>query len=124
MNIGIFVFMKRKKQHIVSDEEEEEGVDMSQILKRSLINEAIVQAFVNEFQPETDERLPYVKAFSMGELREYMHIYRTFDDKMPDPLPYYLERLEEDGFSVRIGFANEPVLLISRRDNGKSLSVS
>lgn len=103
-------------------EEEEENIDLKMI-RRSLINESSVRAFIDEFQPETDERKSYVIAMSMGEIREHMNIYRTFDDKMPDPLPFYLERLEEDGFHVRMGFARELVILVSRRNNGKGITI-
>lgn len=107
------------KKRYKNEEEEEENIDLNKMIRRSLINESSVRAFIDEFQPETDERKSYVIAMSMGEIREHMNIYRTFDDKMPDPLPFYLERLEEDGFHVRMGFARELVILVSRRNNGK-----
>lgn len=107
------------KKRYKNEEEEEEN----KMIRRSLINESSVRAFINEFQPETDERKSYVIAMSMGEIREHMNIYRTFDDKMPDPLPFYLERLEEDGFHVRMGFARELVILVSRRNNGKGIII-
>lgn len=107
------------KKRYKNEEEEEEN----KMIRRSLINESSVRAFIDEFQPETDERKSYVIAMSMGEIREHMNIYRTFDDKMPDPLPFYLERLEEDGFHVRMGFARELVILVSRRNNGKGIII-
>lgn len=107
------------KKRYKNEEEEEEN----KMIRRSLINESSVRAFIDEFQPETDERKSYVIAMSMGEIREHMNIYRTFDDKMPDPLPFYLERLEEDGFHVRMGFARELVILVSRRNNGKGITI-
>lgn len=79
------------------------------------INETFLQAFIDKYQPEEDERLDYVRAFSMGELRDALQIYRTFDCKSPDPLPYYLNRLASDGFKVRIGCSGELVILVSRR---------
>lgn len=95
-------------------EENEEEVESVPI-----VNEAYVQAFADEWQPEHNERLSYVRAFSMGELREYMHIYRTFDAKAPDPLPCYLTSLASHGFDVKMGCSGELVLLASRRSNGR-----
>jgi hypothetical protein len=95
-----------------TDEEEEQV---------PVINETYVQAFADEWQPEHDERLPHVRAFSMGELREVMHVYRTFDSKMPDPLPYYIAALNSHGFGVQMGFGGELVLLASQRNHSSRL---
>ncbi len=85
------------------------------------LNEAFLQAFVNEFQPEEDESAPDVRALSMGELREILQIYRTYDSKSPDPLPYYLSLLASHGFAVRIGYAGEQVVLVSQRNKGRGM---
>lgn len=105
------------------EEDSCDDVDLALMVKRSMVNEIVVRAFVSEYQPESDERQPFVIALSMGQVREYMQIFRTFDDKMPDPLQFYLERLEKDGFKIRMGFSNEPVLLVSHRNNGRTLRI-
>ena len=89
-----------------------------------VVNETLIQAFVNEWQPESDERLPDVFAFGVGELRERMQIYRTFDCKSPDPLPYYLAILASHGFRFCTGFSGEQVVLVRKRNNGKGLSLT
>lgn len=87
------------------------------------VNESMIQTFVNEWQPEDDERITDVYAMDVGELRERMQIYRTFDSKMPDPLPFYIARLEAHGFHLRTGFSGVPVILVRRRNNGKGIIV-
>lgn len=98
------------------DEEEE-------IPELPFINESMIQSFVNEWQPEEDERISDVYAMDVGELRERMQIYRTFDSKAPDPLPFYIARLESHGFRLRTGFSGSPVILVRRRNNGKGIIV-
>lgn len=88
-----------------------------------VVNRVYVQAFVDEYQPERDERMPGVLALSLGELRDKMQLYRTFDSKAPDPLPFYLEELACHGFGVRMGFGGEMVMLVSHRNNGKGMKV-
>ena len=83
------------------------------------INELLLQTFIDEWQPEDDERIVDVRAVGVGELREMLQIYRTFDCKSPDPLPFYMARLEAHGFRLRMGFSGEQVMLIRRRNNGK-----
>ena len=84
------------------------------------VNEIYIQAFIEEFQPESDEQLEDVRALSMGELRDILQIYRTYDSKSPDPLPYYLPVLANYGFKVKMGFSGEQVILVSRRNNGRA----
>ena len=87
------------------------------------VNETMIQAFVDEWQPEDNERIMDAYAMSVGELRERMQIYRTFDSKAPDPLPFYIARLEAHGFRMRTGFSGEQVILVRRRNNGKGFIV-
>lgn len=87
------------------------------------INELLLQTFIDEWQPEDDERIVDVRAVGVGELREMLQIYRTFDCKSPDPLPFYMARLEAHGFRFRMGFSGEQVMLIRRRNNGKGIQV-
>lgn len=87
------------------------------------VNETMIQAFVDEWQPEDNERITDAYAMSVGELRERMQIYRTFDSKAPDPLPFYIARLEAHGFRMRTGFSGEQVILVRRRNNGKGFIV-
>jgi len=87
------------------------------------INQTFVQAFIDEFQPEHDEREQGVYAFGLGELRDKLHIYRTFDCKTPDPLPYYLDALAAHGFSVKLGFSGEMTMLVRRRNNGRGIQI-
>lgn len=98
------------------EEEEEQSAP-------ALVNEKLIDSFVYEYQPETDEAAEGVRALSIGELRDLLHIYRTFDSKSPDPLPFYLSLLEGHGFGLRIGFAGEQVMLVRRRNNGKGFPV-
>jgi ribosomal protein L34 len=86
-----------------------------------VVNESYVQAFADEWQAESDERLTYVRAFSLGEIREAMHVYRTFDSKAPDPLPNYLAALSSHGFQLRMGCSGEMVILASRRNRSDQL---
>lgn len=85
------------------------------------INELLLQTFIDEWQPEDDERIVDVRAVGVGELREMLQIYRTFDCKSPDPLPFYMARLEAHGFRFRMGFSGEQVMLMRRRNNGKGI---
>lgn len=87
------------------------------------INDIYIQSFIEEFQPEHNERLKYVRAISMGELRDILQIYRTYDSKTPDPLPFYLAVLANYGFKARIGFNGEQVILVSRRNNGRAIEL-
>lgn len=96
---------------IVSREEEIE--DEKATIPR--VNELFIQSFVDEYQPEDDLSLNEVVTLSMGELRETLQIFRTFDSKEGDPLPYYLARLESFGFHVKMGFDGEIVLPVSMR---------
>lgn len=88
-----------------------------------VVNELLLQTFIDEWQPERDERLTDVRAINVGELREMLQIYRTFDCKSPDPLPYYMARLEAHGFRFRMGFGGEQVLLVRKRNNGKGMTI-
>ena len=88
-----------------------------------VVNEVLLQAFIDEWQPEDDERITDVHAFAVGELRERLQIYRTFDCKSADPLPCYIARLEAHGFRFRMGFGGEQVILARRRNNGKGFSI-
>lgn len=100
------------------EEEEEEESSLP-----AFVNEKLVDSFVYEYQPETNEAEEGVRALSVGELRDLLHIYRTFDSKSPDPLPFYLSLLESHGFSLRIGFAGEQVMLVRKRNNGKGFTI-
>lgn len=79
------------------------------------VNECYIQSFISQWRPELNEREAHVRAIGMGELRELLLIYRTYDSKNPDPLPYYLERLSQEGFRLTTGFCGDPVLLVSPR---------
>ena len=85
-----------------------------------LVNTVFLQAFVDEWQPEHDERIPDVRAINVGELRDILHIYRTFDCKSSDPLPFYIAQLESHGFHWQMGCSGEQVMLVRRRNNGKN----
>lgn len=97
----------------------DDGADASEEEAVPFVNELLLQTFIDEWQPETDERLTDVRAIGVGELREVLQIYRTFDCKSPDPLPFYMARLEAHGFRFRMGFCGEQVMLVRRRNNGK-----
>ena len=121
--------MKRKKKKKFErpddpwwnpDEEPMDEVDDQEAEALPVVNEVLIQAFVNEWQPEHDERVTDVRAIGVGELRETLQIYRTFDCKSPDPLPFYIVRLESHGFRFRMGFGGEQVMLVRKRNNGKS----
>lgn len=103
------------------EEPMDEGGDVPSELP--FVNETMIQAFVDEWQPEDNERITDAYAMSVGELRERMQIYRTFDSKAPDPLPFYIARLEAHGFRMRTGFSGEQVILVRRRNNGKGFIV-
>lgn len=113
---------KRNRRNECRDEygEADAGIESTPPV---VVNSVFVQAFVDEYQPERDERMTGVLALSLGELREKMQVYRTFDCKSPDPLPFYLEELACHGFSVRMGFSGEMVMLVSRRNNGRGIKV-
>lgn len=103
----------------------EDALELEEIKKDGgkmlmFVNQDYLMAFINEFQPEQDERLKTTRAISMGELRERLNIYKEFGSKIPDALPRYLDELREHGFLVRMGFSGEPVLLVSRRNNGRN----
>lgn len=100
------------------DEDEEAGE-----LPAPVVNETIIQSFVDEWQPETDERLTDVRAIGVGELREILQIYRTYDCKSADPLPFYMAKLESHGFRFRMGFCGEQVMLVRKRNNGQGISI-
>ena len=100
------------------DEDEEDGE-----LPAPVVNETIIQSFVDEWQPETDERLTDVRAIGVGELREILQIYRTYDCKSADPLPFYMAKLESHGFRFRMGFCGEQVMLVRKRNNGQGISI-
>lgn len=103
---------------------DEEPMEMSDEKEElPLVNEVLLQAFINEWQPESDERLTDVRAMGVGELRETLQIYRTFDCKSPDPLPCYIARLEGHGFRMRMGFGGEQVMLVRKRNNGKGIII-
>ena len=89
-----------------------------------VVNDLLLQTFIDEWQPESDERLTDVRAINIGELRETLQIYRTFDCKSPDPLPYYMARLESHGFRFRMGFGGEQVMLVRKRNNGKGIALT
>lgn len=93
------------------DEEPEDEREMLPV-----INETLLQSFVDEWQPEDDERLDDVRAIGIGELRELLQIYRTFDCKSPDPLPYYIARLESHGFRIRVSFDGDQSILVRKRN--------
>lgn len=103
--------------------DEEPMDDEEEIPELPFINESMIQTFVEEWQPENDERITDVYAMNVGELRDRMQIYRTFDSKAPDPLPFYIARLEAHGFRMRTGFSGEQVILVRRRNNGKGFLV-
>lgn len=103
--------------------DEEPMEEESEEVQLPMVNETMIQAFVNEWQPEDDERITDVHAFDVGELRERMQIYRTFDSKAPDPLPFYISRLEAHGFRMRMGFGGEQVILARRRNNGQGMEL-
>lgn len=104
---------------------DEEPVDTDEPEEEApAVNEVLVQAFVDEWQPENDERLTDVHAFNVGELRERLQIYRTFDSKSPDPLPYYMARLEAHGFRFSMGFSGEQVILARKRNNGRGIVIA
>lgn len=103
--------------------DEEPMDDEEEIPELPFINESMIQTFVEEWQPENDERITDVYAMNVGELRDRMQIYRTFDSKAPDPLPFYIARLEAHGFRMRTGFSGEQVILVRRRNNGKGFIV-
>ena len=100
---------------------DEEPLDIEEEEKPELplVNEMMIQTFVDEWQPEDDERITDVYAMNVGELRERMQIYRTFDSKAPDPLPFYIARLESHGFRMRTSFSGEQVILARKRNNGR-----
>lgn len=93
---------------------DEEPADKEEALP--VINETLLQSFVDEWQPEDNERLNDVRAIGIGELRELLQIYRTFDCKSPDPLPYYIARLESHGFRIRVSFDGEQSILVRKRN--------
>lgn len=95
--------MKRKKE------------DTNDELIAPTINECCIQSFLSQWRPELNERDPHVRAINIGELREMLLIYRTYDSKTSDPLPCYLDRLSQEGFRLTTGFSGEPVLLASPR---------
>ena len=103
--------------------DEEPMDDEEEIPELPFINESMIQTFVEEWQPENDERITDVYAMNVGELRDRMQIYRTFDSRAPDPLPFYIARLEAHGFRMRTGFSGEQVILVRRRNNGKGFLV-
>lgn len=103
--------------------DEEPMDDEEEIPELPFINESMIQTFVEEWQPENDERITDVYAMNVGELRDRMQIYRTFDSRAPDPLPFYIARLEAHGFRMRTGFSGEQVILVRRRNNGKGFIV-
>lgn len=88
-----------------------------------MVNEIFLQSFIEEWQPEQNEHLEGVRALSMGELRDALQIYRTFDSRQSDPLPAYLAALANHGFGIRVGFSRELVMLVSRRNNGRGVKV-
>ena len=104
------------------DEEQADEEDNEEL--SPVVNDVLLQAFINEWQPEADERLTDVRALGVGELRETLQIYRTFDCKSPDPLPFYIARLESHGFRFRMGFGGEQVMLVRKRNNGKGFVVN
>lgn len=105
-----------RKAYGDDDEAEEED-------KALVVNELFLQSFIDTYQPERDEHLSFVRALSMGELRDMMQVYRTFDCKTEDPLPLYLAALAGHGFRVTMGFSGEQVILVSRRE-GKPDAIS
>lgn len=101
----------------------DDGADEPEEAQTPFVNELLLQTFIDEWQPESDERLVDVRAIGVGELREILQIYRTFDCKSPDPLPFYMARLEAHGFRFRMGFSGEQVMLVRKRNNGRGISI-
>lgn len=105
----------KNKMRILSSEDSYAEKEEKEEVEFPRVNELFIQSFVNEYQPESDLLLADLVTFSMGELREVLQIYRTYDSKEADPLPYYLARLESFGFHVQMGFDGELVVPVSRR---------
>ena len=101
----------------------DDGTEETEEEAAPVVNELLLQTFIEEWQPESDERITDVRAIGVGELREMLQIYRTFDCKSPDPLPFYMARLESHGFRFRMGFCGEQVMLVRKRNNGNGIQI-
>lgn len=110
-------YLEERMGHTEDDAIVEEEVEAPM----PIVNQLAVEGFVGEWQPADDEREKGVRAFTMGELREVMQIYRTFDSKAPDPLPHYINELGVHGFCLQMGFCGELVILARRRHRGSAL---
>lgn len=108
--------------YVHGDDNEDDAPDESS-QEPPVVNEIFLQSFIETFQPERNEKQEFVRALSMGELRDTLQIYRTFDSHQPDPLPFYLAALANHGFGVRMGSGGEQVMLVSRRNNGRAMEV-
>lgn len=70
-----------------------------------------VAAFVRCYE-HCDEEGTDTETFDDGRLREFFKAYVT---PLGDPLPIYLEMMENYGFYMRVSLTGEPALIVKRR---------
>lgn len=112
-----------KKKELVYDEEtgsvvekdsagrsEEKEKNSGPVVK---LNTALLQAFIDHWMPAVDGQEPDVK-MRLIDLRTYFQCYTTDDARCIDLLPYYLEALAEQGYTLRTDIMGQPYLPVKR----------
>lgn len=71
----------------------------------------LLDAFSNTYKPVPDEELAD-ELFTVRRIREYFNAWPV--PKMPDPLPPYLEELEQRGFTMQTAYDGSPCIFCIR----------
>lgn len=69
---------------------------------------ALVEAFLRTYEPASSEQ-EADEVFTMRNLRQYFQAWPI--PKMPDPLPPYIEEIEDNGFTMVTLFDGNPAFL-------------
>lgn len=111
MKKELFWAGKRSKKSYDKDRSEDETSKREQ--EFSLVSEQLVNAFTRSYIPVMDERIAN-EIWTTDKLRVYFSAYII--PKMPDPLPQYIMRLNNEGFElVNTSFGVPGILVIRKR---------
>lgn len=97
---------KRKRQY---DDDDSQEPKMAERI------ESLINSFGESYLPIAREQ-EAEEFYTIGRIREYFCAYPQFGQ--PDPLPAYLEALEERGFRLRTASDGTPAIFVKiRRDD-------